>query len=233
MAASNQWYIAFASSARLFELDSRFIQNMKAGVKESQAPLVMEVLSLFIDEVLDVFFVAPMNFVGLKEFQRKIVLGAVSTIKKATHFALGKIVKSLSNEDLRAIAQYMDVMLQIEPEGSNPPAYICFPIDVVLEQRLHSVFARARAEDAKKEVPELTSALLALTEAALTAYILQPLELLKLGYVMKKLAMGSYEIVRTASHVLVKKLFETMDESELKRISEYLDQLIRQGPEHI
>lgn len=233
MAESNQWYVAFPSSSRLFELDTRFIQNIKANVKESQAPLVLEVMSVFVEEVLNVFFVAPMDFVGLKEFQRKIVLGAVSTIKKAIDFALGKIIKSLSNSDLIAISQYMDVMLQREPEGSNPPAYICFPISDTLEQRIHGVFARAQAGDAKKEVPELVSTLLVLTEEALSAYILQPLDLLKLGFVMKKLAMGSYEIVRTASNVLVKKLFETMDEQEVKKICEYLDRLIRKGPEHI
>lgn len=233
MAESNQWYVAFPSTPRLFELDTLFISNMKAGVKENQGPLVMDVMSLFVEEVLDIFFVAPADFVGLKEFQRKIVLGAVSTIKKAVHFALGKIVKSLTNNDLVAISQYMDVMLQREPEGTVPPAYIAFPISDVLEERLHGVFSRAQTGDAKKEVPEIVNTLLLLTDEALSAYILQPLDLLKLGFVMKKLATGSYEIVRTASHVLVKKLFETMDGPEIKRICEYLDKLIRKGPEHI
>jgi len=233
MADSNQWYVAFPSSARLYELDTRFIQNMKANVKESQAPLVLDVMSLFVEEVLNNFFIAPMDFIGLKEFQRKIVSGAVSTIKKAVDFALGKIIKSLNNSDLVAISQYMDVMLQHEPAGSTPPAYIAFPISDELETQLHAIFVNVQTGNAKREVPQLVSILLKLNDEALSAYILQPLDLLKLGFVIKKLAMGSYEIVKTASNVLIKKLFETMDEQEIKKLCEYLDRLIRKGPEHI
>lgn len=162
-------------------LHKPLLRNIKSNAKESQAPLALDVISLFVEEMLNVFFMAPMDFVGMKDFQRKIVTSAVSTIKKAIDFTLGKIIKSLSNKDLAAISQYMDVMLQREEEGSNPPAYIAFPLDDTLEQRLHEIFARVQAGDAKKEVSELITVLLALHDAEIKKICVYLDQLVKVG----------------------------------------------------
>ncbi|MDX1693934.1 MAG: hypothetical protein R3208_09225 [Ketobacteraceae bacterium] len=227
---TTQRYSAFAASQELSEINERFLTAMQSGSTESQAPVFIELLHLFMDEVLDSYFVGPMEMVRLNNMGRKVVTAGVNTIRKTSKMAITKVVKKMSNEELKPIAGYIDNIMIRPPAGSDRPTYVAVPISDDLYERLTSVTQRGREVGPHTVTEEFSLALCDLIDESLNQYFEVPVSMLKLGFVTQKVARVAMESGRAASQTVVRKVPNTMNEKELLTFFEFAESIVIANP---
>ncbi|MCG8314032.1 MAG: hypothetical protein MI976_12545 [Pseudomonadales bacterium] len=227
---TKQRYSAFAASQQLSEINDRFLSAMEAGNGQPQAPVFVELLHLFMDEVLDSYFVTPMDKVQLNGMGRKVVNTGVNAIRKTSKLAISKVVKKMSNDELQPIATYIDSIM-IRPEiGSGDPTYVAVPISDDLYERLTNATTMGRDQGAHTVTEDFAAALCDLIDESLNQYFEVPVSMLKLGFVTEKVARVAMESGRAASQTVVKKVPNTMNEKELLSFFEFAESIVIERP---
>ena len=227
---TKQRYSAFAASPALSEINERFLAAMQSGSSEPQAPVFTELLHLFMDEVLDSYFVGPMDMVRLNNMGRKVVTAGVNTIRKTSKMAITKVVGKMSNEELKPIASYIDSIMIRPAPGSDRPTLVAVPISDDLYERLTSVTQRGREQGPQTVTREFSLALCDLVDESLNQYFEIPVSMLKLGFVTEKVARVAMESGRAASQTVVKKVPNTMNEKELLTFFEFAESIVIENP---
>lgn len=229
---TTQRYSAFAASQELSDINERFLQAMVENHATPQAPVFIELLHLFMDEVLDSYFVGPMEMVRLNNMGRKVVTAGVNTIRKTSKMAITKVVKKMNNEELKPIAGYIDsIMIRPEP-GSDDPTYVAVPISDDLYDRLTSVTNQGRETEPHAVTKDFSMALCDLIDESLNQYFEIPISMLKLGFVTEKVARVAMESGRAASQTVVKKVPNTMNEKELLTFFDFAESIVIERAAH-
>lgn len=225
-----QRYSAFAASAELYDINQRFIANMAAGSSEPQAPVAVDLLHRFMDEVLDSYFLRPMELIKLNNMGQKVVMAGVAAIRKTSKVAISKVLGKLSNEDIKPLADYIaSTMYPAEP-GSRHAAYVAVPISEQLDQRLSAAIANGRANGPHTVTDEFAEALCELINESIVQYFEKPVSLMKLGYIMEKFARVAMESGRGASQTVVRKVARTMNEKELLSFYKFAESIVKEMP---
>ncbi|MCG8670890.1 MAG: hypothetical protein MI867_15875 [Pseudomonadales bacterium] len=221
-----QRYSAFAASKQLSDINHRFLTAMESGHSQPQAPVFIELLHLFMDEVLDSYFVGPMEMVRLNNMGRKVVTGGVNAIRKTSKMAITKVVKKMSNDELQPIAAYIDSIMIRPEEGSDDPTYVAVPISQDLYERLTVATTRGRDVGPKTVTDDFSQALSDLIDESINQYFEVPVSMLKLGFVTEKVARVAMESGRAASQTVVKKVPNTMNEKELLAFFDFAESIV-------
>lgn len=225
-----QHYSAFAASPSLAAINDEFITNLNSGCAEQQAPLFVKMLHLFMDEVLDSYFIVPMKLVKLNPMGQKVVNAGVTAIRKTSKLAITKVVGKLSNEELKPIAGYIDgIMLRPAP-GSDAPTYVAVPLSDELYQRLSGSIASGRSDGPHTVTENFSEAMCDLIDESLNQYFEIPVSMLKLGYLTEKIARVAMESGRSASQTVVRKVAKTMNEKELLAFFYFAESMILEQP---
>lgn len=225
-----QRYSAFAASAELHEINQRFLANMASATSSPQAPLAIELLHRFMDEVLDSYFLGPMELIQLNNMGQKIVSAGVNAIRKTSKVAISKVLGKLSNEDIRPLSEYIGSIIYTSEPGAKHPAYVAVPISEQLDQRLSSAIANGRANGAQTVTDEFAEALCELINESIVQYFEKPVSLMKLGYIMEKFARVAMESGRAASQTVVRKVAKTMNEKELLSFFVFAESIVKEMP---
>ncbi len=223
------FFMAFKTSVRLRQNTEAFIANLAAGQVQPQSDLLMRVMEDFVDEAIQVYFVQPMEVAQLNPVGRKMVMVAVTTIRKTAQLVLGKVLKKLSNEELVPIAEYMDEVMFRDRCNPEAAGFIAFPLSNELRERFRQIAQRAHTGQPHQVVPDLVEAFSAITDEALKAFFEKPVALLKLGPVLKKMTVLGVDTTRSATNTLLKKLFNTMEPSQLVASIDYFEALMIEG----
>lgn len=227
---TKQRYSAFAASQALSDINEQFLSAMDAGSSEPQAPVFIELLHLFMDEVLDSYFVGPMDMVRLNNMGRKVVTAGVNTIRKTSKMAISQVVKKMNNEELKPVASYIDSIMIRSADGSGGPTYVAVPISDDLYDRLTSVAQHGREHGPHTVTQDFSLALCDLIDESLNQYFEIPVSMLKLGFVTEKVARVAMESGRAASQTVVKKVPNTMNEKELLTFFEFAESIVIEHP---
>ncbi len=228
-----QPYSAFAASEQLASINNQFLNNMNAGSSEPQAPVFIELLHRFMDEVLDSYFIRPMELISLNPMGRKVVHAGVSTIRKTSKVAISKVIKKLSNEELQPIADYIDSIMIRPEDGSNDPTYVAVPISLELHQMLVGAIETGRTQGPGTVTDEFAEALCKLIDESLGQYFEIPVSMINLGYISEKVARVAMESGRSASQTVVRKVAKTMDEQELLTFYDFAESILMERPAQI
>jgi len=220
-------YIAFLSSARLRQNGETLIANIEQRVPASQAPLLNDIMVDFTDEVLQAFFLDVVDLLKLSPFMSRVVHGSVSTIKGTVHSVSRTIISKLDNKQLAPMAGYMGGLMLDAPDAhGHSAAHVGFPVSAATYERLHAVITKMRAGDTASQVPALVAVLNEVTDLAMEAYFTTPTELLKLGFLLRKMADGGVGVIRGAVHMVIKRLVPDLSHDQLLEVAEYMDSLI-------
>lgn len=220
-------HIAFIASPGLHQDTAELIAAIDARSNTSQAELMIRIVNNFTNEILQVFFLDMTALLALSPFMEKVVAGSVNTIKSTTQTVSRKIIHKLDNTQLHPLADYMsNVMLTgTDADGVEKP-YVGFPINAATHSRLTALVAHMHNGDPKTHVHELMHMLNEITDLAITAYLITPIELLKLGFILRKLAEGAITMVRGAIHLLIGKLLPDLNATQLRALARYLDNMV-------
>jgi hypothetical protein len=227
-----RYFVAFEESEKLWRNTERFIRNMRAGTGGSQIPLLVEVMHDFLEEVLDVFVLRPVELLHLAPSARKTVDVTVATVKKSCHFLSRKILQRLTSEDVRDLAEYMDELVRVLPGREGRPAgHTALPISGKLAGEMNQITGDLHREDPPDCVRRVTDALLELLEVAVDCLYRNPLACLRLGAVGRKVIHVNYLTVRKVLHTAVVKLIPYFSVEQLRAASAYFQGLIVSVPD--
>lgn len=226
-------FMAFRTSSSLRNNAENFIQNIRSEVASSQADLLHQTMMEFVDHCLEVYFLKPTEVAKLQPRSLKIIELTVNTIRKAVNMAMGKIIKKLSNAQMAPISGYMDSVMFRDREDFTAPAFIAFPIPNDLKLRFRHIAHQAETGSPQSVVPDLIAAFDEIAEIALDYFFEQPVKLLNLGPILRKMADLGINTTQAATHSLLRKIFKTMNDQQLKDSIGYFESLIVEGAPHL
>lgn len=220
-------HIAFVSSPELRRDSEQLITQVEAGSRESQSELMISTINRCADEILQVFFVDLIDLLHLNPLLAKVITGAVATIKTTVHGIARTIIHKLDNQQLTPLAEYMGGIMLTAPDTSGDPTpYVGFPVSEETQARLQKLLQDMRKDDPKQHERELASLLNEITDRALDAYMLTPIELLKLGLILRKTSEGGVSVIRGAIHLVIRKVLPDLDGNQLLAIANHLSGLV-------
>lgn len=221
------YYVAYQASPRIRANSEKLVRNIESGVASSQADLMTDVMYDFINETLQVFFVDVIEIVEMSPFMEKVMMGSVATIKATVTKISKTIIHKLDNRQLTPLAEHMkSLMLTASDADGRPQPYVGFSIPDELQQRIHDTIVGLRGDTPRAHVQAFTDILYQVTDLALDAYFQTPLDLMKLGFILRKLADGGMEVVHGACHLAIRKVVPDMNDKHLRAVADYMEKLV-------
>lgn len=220
-------YVAFQSPAELRQDSEQLVANIKVHSKASQTELMMRIMTRFTDEVLKVFFIDTISLMNMGPWMAKIVHGTVNSIRSTSINVSGTVIRKLDNKQLGPLADHIcTVMLTHTTANQQAIPYVGFAIDNATHERLQSVIAAMRSGNARDHYQDFSDILIKINDLAVDAYLRRPIEVLKLGLIMRKLAEGGMSMTQGATHMIIRKLAPDLESHQLLALADHLEQLI-------
>lgn len=220
-------HIAFVSSPELRRHSEELIARVEAGGAATQADLMIATVNRFTDETLKVFFLDLIDLLQLNPLLSRLIHGAVATIETTIHGVARNIIHRLDNTALLPLADYMGgVMLTAPDTSGDPTPYIGFPVDEPTRQRLQRLQDDMRTGDPRHYERELQALLTDITDRALQVYLETPIDLLQMGFILRKSAEGGVAVVRGAIHLLLRRLLPELEGPQLLAVAHHLGGLL-------
>ena len=227
----SSWYLGFGASPELYELNNQFRDAVEKGCSDKErSDRLYSLISKFIDECLDQYFLNPVEQVKLNKVGQKIVTGGVSAMKKTLHVTFKQIVKKLSREDIDKLAAYINEMLMPLRESKTYPTYVAVGISDDLRQRLAKAVEEGKAKGVDTTSKEYAEALCELVDVAIDCYMGQPLRMVSLGRIMNKVATVAIDTVRGAAQTVIRKVIPAMSDGEILRFFEFSESILYPKP---
>jgi hypothetical protein len=213
-------YVAFRSSDDLHQTTDGFIQRMRDGASKPEPKVVEKIMTTFIDEALDAFFLQPAAMSGLSGTQKRLVQMASDTISKATRLVIGRSARKMDLEQNKAAAEYMDEIRFPGPDHAY--WYVAFPISDPLAAQGRGL--ADMAEDGTTNAAardEMVAYLRGVTDEALKWYFNKPIALLGFGPILRKVADVGVDTTRRASYGVINKVIPNLDNEQFMQSAVY------------
>jgi hypothetical protein len=224
----SKYYSVFEASPRLSELHAQLMGSVRSGNGQVQQ-LMFDTLALFTDECLNAYFLKPVEQFNLNGMGKKIVTGGVSAMHTAIEFALKKVIFKLSKEDTAALAEHIESLTQRAPAGSGQPDWIVVPLTDELYNRIHAAIRNGRANGSKSVEKEFAEALCEVVEVSLHYYFEIPIDKMKMGFLMEKVARLASDTVTSGAKTVIRKVTPTMDDKEMEQFFAFVESFVIPG----
>jgi len=159
--------------------------------------------------------------VRMKPFAKRIVRQLEVVIEKAANALIHKVILKLDNKDLWPLIQYLRD-LEVEFEGQR---YLSFQLEDFAEEALkqaHTDIENGNLDDAKDNFHEGLQNVL---DQGLLLFYKEPMSILKLSFVMRKVVDIGYAAIHKAVKPAINKIVHGMDIEELESLKTYIDSL--------
>lgn len=220
-------HIAFVAPPELHRNAVKLIENIDARSNASQADLMTSIINDFTDATLKVFFIDMIELLDPSPFMEKMVTGSVNTIKSTIHSVSRTVIHKLDNKQLIPLSDYISrIMLTTADAEGLEKVFIGFPITETTYRRMQKIVADMNGSDPHAHIGELMDMLHEITDLALDSYLITPVDLLQLGFFLRKLAEGAVAIVRGAVHLVIRRLVPELTPRHLQALTQYLHDLV-------
>lgn len=221
-------YVAFASSDRLHEITDGYIQRMRSNSARAEPETIERIMAMFLDEALAAFMIKPAELSGLSPALMRVIVFTTDTITKASQVVIRSTAKKLNVVQNRDIAEYMDkVRYQLDGRW-----HICLPIDDAFAERARQGFELAIDGKRQQAMPLMLDYFHRITDIALKWYFEDPLQLLRLGPILRKVADVGVATTRKATHAMIDNVIPKLNDEQAKVTGEYTLSLFKEGPAH-
>lgn len=220
---AERFYMAFLSSESLYERAMAYINDSKAASIAERRALLIDVLISFTDESLQAQFLNYLDIMEVRPIVQKAVKGCVATIKKAAVPLINKLVSGMSEAELNDFGDYMN---QIIVGVETNKGYVGYPVTPDIVANFETVFAGIRQGEGKAQIDCLQSTLVDMTRCAYFTFFEEPIKLIALGTVKRKLTDVALKVCKTTTLKLIETVFKGMPQKELEAVSNYLESMI-------
>lgn len=224
-------YVAFRSSEILHTTTDGFIRRMNEGATRPDPHTIEAIMTRFLDEAIEAFFIVPSDLLGLSPNMKRVVHVTADTISKATHMVVKRTAKKLDIEQNRNAAVYMDLMrLMVPDQDGNEVWYVSFPISDGMAKRARTCIDLCLEGQTKQALPLFLEYLHELVDVAMHWYFEEPMKLMGFGPIMRKIVDVAVVTTRKATHSLINKVVANLDHEQLIEAARYMDSLLVVGP---
>lgn len=226
MSNSDSVFMAFPASQTLADNIRQLIRNLEEGKREPQAPLLTSVVLDLTDELIKVFLLDLVHLIKLSPFMEKLVTSTAGAIRTTAHGIIKTVVGKLDNKQMLPLANYLRDHLLMAPDhqGQLVP-WVGFPCDEAFDRRVVALLAGLRGEQPQTQAAELAEVLGLVVDRVLDAFIVQPVDLLKLGFVLRKIVDGGAAVIDKASRTMIRKMVPDLAAAQLLASADYIDAL--------
>src|SRR3990167_3785886 len=218
-------YMSFEATATLRRDAETFIANLQRGERASQSLLLQQVLDAFVNQCLQVFFLAPADVAGLNPVSRKLLTTAIATIRKTLQLVVGRITRKLGNREMRPLAQFMDEVMFRDRSRPDGLAFIAFELEDDLSEQLQQL--QQTCLTGNTDVTDaMVAAFQAMAEEGITRFFAEPVATLTLGPVLRKIAEMGVDTTRSVTATLIRRLFAMLSREQMAAVVEYFCAMI-------
>ena len=231
MSEHSTW-IAFRASDTLHQTTDGFIQRMRAGAARPEPDTIERIMTTFIHEVLQNFFLLPTEQAGLPPSTLKVVQFTVDTIQKATQMVIRNTARKLDIHQNRRAADYMDsVRFSLDLQGETV-WFVGYPLNETIAARGRQAIELGLAGNGAAGKPALMAYLHQVTDLGLFWFFEEPIKLLHFGPILRKLADVGVATTRKATHTVIDRVIPGMNDEQLKIVSRFVRLQQVTGPDH-
>ncbi|MBL4864997.1 MAG: hypothetical protein JKY67_01320 [Pseudomonadales bacterium] len=223
-------YLAFHASDGLRDDTELLIKNSQARIKESQIGQMNLVMSKFVVEMLDQFFLDTCEAVQLGPMGTKIVRGGANTLSATANMLIKQLYKKRTNDELYPVIEYIDSTFIRATDASNGKASIVCPIEDSLYDNLMHDIGEIRKGNFQHS-GSLTELMLEVNDAAMVGYAETPIGMLKMNFVAKKVTNTGLEAGRSTSKMVINKVFRTLEDDQMGRLADYVESFFITAPQ--
>ncbi|MAR91800.1 MAG: hypothetical protein SV765_05505 [Pseudomonadota bacterium] len=221
-----KYYLAFASSKELEDSAADLIARHHQGVEESYIPLMEDTMDYFIPEMLDAFLVKSVDAIGLSSTSSKIVHSSADIIGKSARMLIPHLLKKRSNQELGPMVDFMDeIYLRPEQTETGQASSGC-ELDQATYERMRRVLAEVKAGKVEENRQELSELMSQSVDLMLDGLMKRAINLLKQGFVVRKIADGALSTCRAAAHGVVNKVFKRLEDHKMQNLAAYFEGLV-------
>lgn len=227
MSAANapEHFMWFEATTSLRHNTETFIQNIHKGERAPQNDLLQRVLDEFVAQCLEIYFLIPMERADLGPMGRKIVTTAVATLRKTLQMVLGRIVRKLSQRDMRPLAEFMDRVMLRDHASLRGTSYVAFPLEPQSAAQFRHMQQLAHSSD-PAAISSVILSFQTIADEAVTYFFAEPIDSLRLGPVLGKLAQMGIDSTRSVIIGLIRRIFSTMTSVQVANTIDYFCQHI-------
>ncbi len=215
-----QHFMWFEASASLRQNAETFIQNIHKGERAPQNGLLQRVLDEFVVQTLETYFTIPTDRIGLGPIARKMVVTAVATLRKTIQMVVGRVIRKLHNKDMRSLAEFMDQVMLRDYASRQGTNYVAFPLETSTVQQFQDMQQRAHSEDPLLSA-HLIAAFQTVADEAVTYLFAEPVQGLRLGSVLDKIAQMGIESTRSVITGMIRRIFSNMTPQQSRDAVDY------------
>lgn len=212
-------YMAFPASDHLYQLTEGFITRMRDGARQPEPVVLENIMTAFIGEALNAFFLKPAMLAGLGPTQKQLVRMATDTITGTLGLVIRRSAKKMDLSQNQRAAEYMDEIRL--PASDRSFWYVAFPLDEKVANRGQTLDQLIDDESASTARAEMVSYLHDITDQALLWYFSKPLELLDFGPILRKLAVLGKDTTRHASYGVINRVIPRLNNEQLLQSAIY------------
>ena len=223
---ATKYYLGFASSPELENAAIVLLDNFANNVKESQVPHMEKTMEYFIPELLHAFLVGTVDAVGLSSTATKIVHTSAELIGKTANMLVPQLLRKRSNEELRPLSGFVDDLYVRPQTCSKGVACTGCEIEKETYDQMQYVIAEVRAGNGQQVLPQLHDLMSLVVDIMMDRLMKRAIDLIKLNFVVRKIADGAMATCKAAGHGVVNKVFKKLDEDQLIHVANYFDNLI-------
>ena len=195
------------------------IQNPKARPLQAD---IERAADLLIETVLEVLVIQMLETVDMKPFAKTVITQLGHLIEKVAAILVNKVVSKMSNQEVRPLIEYLNSM-ECEIDGQR---YLSFELDPNAAQLLVQGYQALEAGKSDAARESLINALIETLNQGNLVFYKKPMELLKLGFVARKIVDLGYTSLDKAIRPAIHKIGEHMELDELKSLKIYVDNLV-------
>ena len=204
------------------DISDRVIEEIKNPKAKPLRADIERAADLLIAAILEVLVIKMLETVEMKPLAKTVVTQLGHLIEKVAAVLVNKVIAKMSNQEVRPLVEYLNNM-ECEIEGNR---YLSFELGTTTVKFL---MAGYQALDAGKTHEARANLISALTESLNEGTIIfykKPMELLKLGFVARKVVDLGYTSLDKAIRPAIHKIGEHMELEELKSLKVYIDNLV-------
>lgn len=202
-----------------FEIGDEIYDLFQDPKAPSQKAKVDRAAQLLITSMLDVMIVQMIDSVKMKPFARKIVMQLEGVIQKTANALVHKVILKLSNKELWPLVNYLR-SLEVEIEGKR---YLSFSLEDFAEKALKQAHLDIDNNNLKAARANFHKGLENVLDQGLYIFYKEPMSMLKLGFVMRKIVDVGYAAIHAAVHPAINKIVHGMEIEELESLKHYVD----------
>lgn len=224
--SEKKYYLAFSSSEQLVAKTDELLDRRQRGVKDSHIPIMESTMDYFIPELLHAFLVGTVDAIGLSGMATKVVHSTADVLGKTSRMIIPHILKKRSNKELDPMIDFVDEVYIRQDVSSNGKSSTGCEIDKATYDRIKRVVQEIRDGNGEEVRDELNDLMSMTVDLLLEGLMKRAVNLVKHGFVVRKIIDGAVSTCRAAGHGVVNKVFKKLDGEQMLRLAEYFDTLV-------